>query len=85
MNLNDYYERRDQLEKSWQETALRLEAQEAGDSVKMQFMQEAWQQEATLIQEFINENRHRPVRPRGNPYYRSYWRRQNQRLLPAEV
>ena len=85
MNLNDYYERRDQLEKSWQETALRLEAQEAGDSVKMQFMQEAWQQEATVIQEFINEYRHRPVRPRGNLYYRSYWRRQNQRLLPAEV
>jgi secernin len=84
INLSDYYERRDHLEKSWRETAARLEAEKAGDNAKMEFMQEAWQQESKVIQEFVDENRHRPVRPRGNPYYRSYWRRQNQRLLAGK-
>lgn len=84
INLSDYYERRDHLEKSWRETAARLEAEKAGDNAKMEFMQEAWQEESKVIQEFVDENRHRPVRPRGNPYYRSYWRRQNQRLLAGK-
>lgn len=84
INLSDYYERRDHLEKSWRETAARLEAEKAGDNAKMEFMQEAWQEESKVIQEFVDENRHRPVRPRGNPYYRSYWCRQNQRLLAGK-
>ncbi|MDI9480249.1 MAG: carcinine hydrolase/isopenicillin-N N-acyltransferase family protein [Syntrophomonadaceae bacterium] len=84
INLSDYYERRDHLEKSWRETAARLEAEKAGDNAKMEFMQEAWQQESKVIQEFVDENRHHPVRPRGNPYYRSYWCRQNQRLLAGK-
>ncbi len=84
INLSDYYERRDHLEKSWRETAARLEAEKAGDNAKMEFMQEAWQEESKVIQEFVDENRHRPVRLRGNPYYRSYWRRQNQRLLAGK-
>lgn len=76
IDLHDYYEQRDRLEKSWRQTAARLEAEEAGDSDKIRFMREAWQQEAEVVQEFVAKNRHRPIHPQGNPYYRSYWRRQ---------
>ena len=43
INLSDYYERRDHL-KVVAETAARLEAEKAGDNAKMEFMQEAWQE-----------------------------------------
>ncbi|HOB11944.1 MAG TPA: C69 family dipeptidase [Syntrophomonadaceae bacterium] len=79
-NLESYYEKRDQLEESWREIAGKLEAESASDSTKIEFMSEAWRQEAEVIRKVISENQHQPVRRRGNPYFRSYWRRQTARL-----
>jgi len=80
VNLESYYEKRDQLEKSWLETAAKLEAESASDSTKIEFMTEAWRQEAKVIQRCISDHQHQPIRRRGNPYFRSYWRRQTARL-----
>lgn len=82
-NLESYYDMRDQLEKSWQEIAARLEAESASDSTKIEFMTDAWRQEAEVVQKFISENQHQPIRRRGNPYFRSYWQRQTARLDSA--
>lgn len=82
-DLEEYYDRREQLETSWRETAARLEAEQVGDGEKLQFMIEAWRQEAEVIREFINRNQANPARPRGNLYFCSYWRRQTARLNQA--
>lgn len=83
-NLPSYLEKRDRLEKSWRETAAKLEAESASDSTKIEFMTEAWQQEAVVIQKYISENQDQPIRRRGNLYFRSYWRRQTTRLQEAK-
>ncbi|HQA50806.1 MAG: C69 family dipeptidase [Syntrophomonadaceae bacterium] len=83
IDLDDYLAQRNQLEGFWRETAHRLDAQGAGDDEKIKFMSEAWQQEAQVIQEFIDKNKDQPARPRGNLYYRRYWRRQTERLYQS--
>lgn len=79
-DLDRYLERRDMLEKEWQDTAARLNSTGASDSEKLAFMSQAWQQEETLVREYVGQYDASRIRPAGNPYYRNYWRRQTARL-----
>lgn len=79
-DLDRYLERRDMLEQEWQVIAARLNAAGASDSEKLAFMSQAWQQEETLVKEYVSEYDANRIRPAGNPYYRNYWRRQTARL-----
>ncbi len=75
-NLDEYLQTRDKLETEWLQTVNSMEANRADDDKKRAFMQKAWQQEDELIDAFINENSAHPMRIKGSPYFRRYWRRQ---------
>ena len=75
-NLDEYITSRDQLEAQWRQTVEIIQAEQADDGRKRDFMEKAWQQENELLDAFIGENRTHPVQIKGSPYYRRYWRQQ---------
>lgn len=75
-NLDEYLQRRDQLESEWQQTVQSLEADRADEKARRAFMQKAWRQEDELVDLIIRENIDRPARLKGSPYFRRYWQRQ---------
>jgi secernin len=76
-NLDEYLQRRDQLEAEWQQAVDALQAAgQADEAGKRSLMQKAWQQEEELIDTVLRENRSQPVRIKGSPWFRHYWRLQ---------
>ena len=75
-NLDEYIARRHRLEAEWQQAVNVLQTERADDGKKRDFMQKAWQQEDELIAAFLRENSTQPVRIKGSPYFRRYWRQQ---------
>lgn len=80
VNLNDYLEERDNLEREFQRRvdALNLKGSEDGDLLGI--MRYAMGREKELISRTVEINKNNPASIRGNPYFKHYWKRQNSRL-----
>ncbi|MGI5851786.1 MAG: hypothetical protein ACOX77_06735, partial [Caldicoprobacterales bacterium] len=79
-NLDLYIKRRDEIEQALTQEVSGLDMKNPNPDILKGIMKKAFEEEERLILDFIDQNRNKPVRIKGNPYFRHYWKRQNKRL-----
>lgn len=78
-NLAGYLEKARGLETEMLSRAASLTAG-SGEGELNQIMSEAWERESELIEETISQNEDYPGKIKGNPFFRTFWKRQNEKL-----
>lgn len=83
VDLDGYLQERDALERELQAkvTAVELKGCKRGDLLAI--MGYAMEREEELLERTMENNKNNPAAMKGNPYFRYYWKRQNQRLGQA--
>jgi dipeptidase len=77
-NLSEYLQERDRMEEAWAQMIAEMEPEKEKDMHMI--MSTAWAQEEDLLNRILNENQNNPPRYSGSPYFRSYWRKQTEKL-----
>jgi dipeptidase len=81
LNLNDYLEKRDSLEKEFLELVNNLDLENINNQLLIKIMEYAWKKEENLILETINQNERNKGKIKGGTYYRYYWHKQSKKLF----
>ncbi|HZJ57586.1 MAG TPA: C69 family dipeptidase [Clostridia bacterium] len=79
-DLDRYIKKRDEIERDLSHMVGALDMENPNTGVLRDIMDKAFREEEELILDFLARNRDNPVRIKGNPYFRRYWRKQNEKL-----
>jgi len=84
-DLDSYLNSRDKIEEEIDKEINQLNFAEPNQGQLREIMKTALTKEENLILETIAQNKSNPKKIRGNPYFRHYWKKQNDYLRTKEV